>query len=511
MKKFILFLIICCILCSLPHPAAVQAAEEENAAQQTVTSETAAGPVILPTDRVSTEDIILYSSACCVMDADTGEILYYKNMDNKHYPASITKVLTGLLVIENAGLDEKITFSQDCWEGMNYYNDMNIGILDGEELTVEAALHAILLSSANEVCNGAAKYISGSVSAFCDMMNERAKALGCTNTHFANPNGLHDKDHYTSAHDMALIARAAIQNPIFRKITGTYEYPVASTNLRPEGFVLGHKHKMLMYTQYHYNACIGGKTGYTPEAKNTLVTYAEKNGMTLVCVVMENSDGHIYPDTINVLDYCFDNYEKLTSGISITGIPSTPDGWTPLPFAGFDIDTVHFVSDHTGDIVIPKGGSVSDLSTGLLAADISSNLAPYRTVLYPLGTITYTQEDGQAAGRQPLYASIENADSNGLSDIPLSRNSSGQEDVPTFIQLQEQDETNDASTPETSNTLSQRMIGFAMEHLTILVPSLIITFFLLTLFLIWLRRIFKRRRHRRNYERLRSERMKKNP
>ena len=222
------------------------------------------------------------------------------------------------VLIENANLDDTITFSQDCWNGLNYYNDMNIGILNGEQLTVNDALHAILMSSANEVCNGAAKFVSGSVSAFCDLMNERAKTLGCTNTHFVNPNGLHDPDHYTSAHDMALISREAIQNPTFREITGCTEYTVASTNLRPEGFPLSHKHQMLMYTKYHYDACIGGKTGYTSEAKNTLVTYAEKDGHTLACVVMENSDGHIYPDTINAMDYCFDHYDQLMAQMADT-------------------------------------------------------------------------------------------------------------------------------------------------------------------------------------------------
>ena len=245
-----------------------KSSDSETAASETV-PETQASPVILPTDKVSTDDIILYSSAACVIDVDSGEILYYKNMDDRHYPASITKVLTGLLLIENANLDDTITFSQDCWNGLNYYNDMNIGILDGEQLTVNDALHAILMSSANEVCNGAAKFVSGSVSAFCDLMNERAKTLGCTNTHFVNPNGLHDPDHYTSAHDMALISREAIQNPTFREITGCTEYTVASTNLRPEGFPLSHKHQMLMYTKYHYDACIGGKTGYTSEAPLT--------------------------------------------------------------------------------------------------------------------------------------------------------------------------------------------------------------------------------------------------
>ncbi len=508
MKKFFSFFIICCLICSILNVRAAYASETTEPSSSE--PETEAVPVILPTDKVSTEDIILYSSSCCVMDADTGEILYYKNMDEKHYPASITKVLTGLLLIENAALDETITFSQDCWEGLNYYNDMNIGILDGEQLSVEAALHAILLSSANEVCNGAAKYISGSVQAFCDLMNERADALGCTNTHFVNPNGLHDRNHYTTAHDMALIAQAAIQNPVFRKITGTYEYPVESTNLRPEGFVLGHKHRMLMYTNYHYNACIGGKTGYTEEAKNTLVTFAEKNGMTLVCVVMENSDGHIYPDTIQALDYCFDNYKKLTSGFNPTDVPVRSAAWTPLPFEGFDINSVSCVSDHTGDIVISKDSSVSSLSSSFNAADSSANLAPYRTALRNSGTIIYTQEDGQTAGSQPLYSSIANMDNHTLEDAAVSGSDANDDPVPTFIQLINDQEAADIQTADFSDDPIQYCIVFLMDHQMIVIPALIAAFFLLTLFFVWLRRILKRRHHRRNFERLRNERMKNN-
>lgn len=504
MKKFLPYLMILCMLCGFLNPTAVMAGETEATDTQadTAVPETEAAPVILPTDQVSTDDIILYSSACCVMDADSGEILYYKNMDDKHYPASITKVLTGLLVIENTNLDDMITFSQDCWNGLNYYLDMNIGILDGEQLSVEAALHAILLSSANEVCNGAAKYVSGSVEAFCDMMNARAAELGCTNTHFVNPNGLQDEDHYTSAHDMALISRAAIQNPTFRKITGSYEYPVQSTNLRPEGFVLGHKHRMLMYTDYHYDACIGGKTGYTEAAKNTLVTYAEKNGMTLVCVVMENADGHIYPDTIKALDYCFDNYQKTTVGIENL---SSSDLTVPsLPFEGFDIETFRYVSDSSDRVVLSKDASADTLAKSLSITANTNNIAPYRTVLYPFGTINYIkQEDGQPVGRQLLYSSFSALSTDTASLIQSeSDTTEHNEKTPTIIQLQEE-----ITNTETAPTLSQYLISIFMEHLPMAVPAIIIVFILLTLLITWLRRILIRKHHRRNYERLRKERI----
>jgi D-alanyl-D-alanine carboxypeptidase len=505
MKKFLSYLIIICLICSA-YPTLFTLADEVTDTQsETAVTETELVPVILPSDDVSTEDIILYSSAACVMDADTGEILYYKNMDDIHYPASITKVLTGLLIIENASLDETITFSSDCWDGLNYYNDMNIGILDGEELSVEAALHAILLSSANEVCNGAAKYISGSVDAFCDMMNERAKALGCTNTHFVNPNGLQDENHYTTAHDMALIARAAIQNPTFRKITGSYDYTVESTNLRPEGFTLSHKHKMLMYTNYHYNACIGGKTGYTEAAKNTLVTYAQKDGITLVCVVMENSDGHIYPDTIQALDYCFDKYEKQSVSLTDATLAELSEQGFSLPFEGFDIQTFRYVSDSTGSILIPDGADTDSLSLSLSREAVSSGIAPYRTVLYPFGTIGYTSsEDGQTVGTQPLYMSLSSLDTTSAPVVQKNEDASEtEENMPAFIQLQ-----NAASPDNTDQTMAQYLTGIFMQHITVAIPAMTAAFVILTLLIIWLRKILSRRRHRRNYERLRQERIK---
>ena len=286
-----------------------KSSDSETAASETV-PETQASPVILPTDKVSTDDIILYSSAACVIDVDSGEILYYKNMDDRHYPASITKVLTGLLLIENANLDDTITFSQDCWNGLNYYNDMNIGILDGEQLTVNDALHAILMSSANEVCNGAAKFVSGSVSAFCDLMNERAKALGCTNTHFVNPNGLHDPDHYTTAYDLYLIFNECLKYDLFKDAIHQAHYTAVFTRNGQEVqqtydstnyYLLGNK------TPPEGVSIIGGKTGTTDNAGLCLILYVEDgSGNGYISVLLGCPD----KDTL------YSSMSKLLSDIS---------------------------------------------------------------------------------------------------------------------------------------------------------------------------------------------------
>ena len=287
-----------------------KSSDSETAASETV-PETQASPVILPTDKVSTDDIILYSSAACVIDVDSGEILYYKNMDDRHYPASITKVLTGLLLIENANLDDTITFSQDCWNGLNYYNDMNIGILNGEQLTVNDALHAILMSSANEVCNGAAKFVSGSVSAFCDLMNERAKTLGCTNTHFVNPNGLPNEEHYTSAYDLAMIGRAFFANEALCKMTMTHMLHILPSERQPDDIMEVNKMELIPGGKYAYPYLVGCKTGYTDVARSTLVSCAEKDGMKLICVVMKDENPNYYEDTIALFDYGFSNFQRM--------------------------------------------------------------------------------------------------------------------------------------------------------------------------------------------------------
>lgn len=244
-----------------------------------------------------------------VMDLDSGEILYAKGIDEKRAPASITKIMTAMLAIEKVPLDTKITFTDEV---NNIEPDStHIGIKPGETLTMEESLYGILLGSANEVSSGVAEYIGGTVQNFVDMMNERAKELGCKNTHFVNANGLYDDNHYTTARDMALIAKAAFQNETFRNIIKTPYYIIPPTNITPEERWINNHHRMLTEGGIHYEGCLGGKTGYTVKAGNTLVTYAERNSMRLVCVVLKGTTEY-YTDTKNLLDYGFNNFQKLT-------------------------------------------------------------------------------------------------------------------------------------------------------------------------------------------------------
>lgn len=252
--------------------------------------------------QVEAESVIL-------MDADYGVILYEKNAHQRQYPASITKIMTALLTVENANLSDVVTFSENAVYGIEP-GSSHIGIDVGEQLTVEQSLYGLMLASANEVAMGLAEHVAGSVEAFVDMMNRRAAELGCKDTHFVNPHGLHDENHYTTAYDMALIAKAAYQNRTFRGITGTAQYEIPPTNMEEETRYLVNNQKLLSTDEWYYLGCRGGKTGFTDQALNTLVTYAKRDNCTLICINLHtNGIVPIYTDTTTLLDYGFANFQ----------------------------------------------------------------------------------------------------------------------------------------------------------------------------------------------------------
>ena len=269
------------------------------------------------------------SGAACLMDADTGAILFDANMDEQRYPASITKVMTALLVAENRQPTDTITFGEQA-VSESIPGNARIDVQLGETITVEDALHAVLLASANEVCTQLAIDIAGSVEAFADMMNERAAALGCTNTHFTNPNGLPDPNHYTTAHDMALIMQEAIKNETFLRVESDLSYTIQPTNMTASPRQLQNHHVMLFQDDptYGYQGAFAGKTGYTDEAHNTLVTAAKRNNITLICVVLTCDNLDYITDTRSLFDYGFNNFThytlKDTKKESLSGTISLP-------------------------------------------------------------------------------------------------------------------------------------------------------------------------------------------
>ena len=250
---------------------------------------------------------VIESEAAVLMDARTGQILLEKNMHECLYPASITKIMTVLLGVENADLDETVTMSHDAVFSIEL-GASHIALDEGEQISMEQALMAAMLPSANEACNGIAEHISGSVPAFVQLMNERAAQAGALNTTFANANGLSDPQHLTTAYDMAMITQAAIQNPQFRRIFGTSHYVIAPTNKQIETRYLWAEHKMFECGRYEYDGVIGGKTGYTRASGNTLVTLAQRGERELIVVAIRSLNQAVYTDTAALLDYGFNQF-----------------------------------------------------------------------------------------------------------------------------------------------------------------------------------------------------------
>lgn len=247
-----------------------------------------------------------------LMEADTGTILYDKGMDQRMFPASTTKVMTALVAIENSpDLNAKVTFTETGTQEVTP-DSANINAQLGEELTVEQCLYAILLASANEVSSQLAEYVGGTKEHFVEMMNQKAQELGCTGTHFTNPNGLHDENHYTTAHDLALILRAAIQNKTFRTIDSAQSYTIPATNKTATPRALSTHHAMLVEgNPFYYKGAFAGKTGNTNAAKDTLVTAAKRDQMTLICAVLKSDNGQVMTDTTNLMNYGFDQFHKV--------------------------------------------------------------------------------------------------------------------------------------------------------------------------------------------------------
>lgn len=279
-----------------------------------ISSTTKPGATKVPTKVTWPKAPTIEAESAIIMEVSTGTILYEKNIYDKHYPASITKILTSLIAIENSSLDDVVTFSYDSVHSLEY-GSTHIGMREGEQITMTDCLYALLLASANEVANAMAEHVSGSREEFAKLMNDYAKRLGCVNSNFVNPSGLHNDNHYTCAYDMALISREALANDTFRLIDSSRTYVVPMTNLVDQQRPVAHHHQMFMgnkvgFTQYKYEGCFGGKTGYTDTARNTLVTFAKRDDMELICVVMRTSVHGQYKDSTALLDYGFNNFTK---------------------------------------------------------------------------------------------------------------------------------------------------------------------------------------------------------
>jgi len=249
--------------------------------------------LVLLAQGARSQDLALAAQSAALVDSYSGEFLYTKNPDAKEYPASSTKILTALIVIEAGNLDQIVTVAPEDTK----VEPSSLGLKPGQQFTRRQLLFGMLLKSANDVAMCLARDNAGSVPAFAEKMNLRAAELGATSSHFVNPHGLHDPNHYTTAHDLVLIARAAMQQPLFRQIVSTIYY----TWRTPTGQVeeLRNHNRLLR----HFAGCNGLKTGYTRPAQQVLVSSALRGGHEVISVVLHTDKPGIWVDSKTLLTY----------------------------------------------------------------------------------------------------------------------------------------------------------------------------------------------------------------
>lgn len=280
---------------------------------------------------------VIGAESAILIEARTGAVLYAKNIHRREYPASTTKIMTTLLATELCDMDELVTFSHDAVFD-NPPGSSGIAMDVGQAMTMEQCLNAILIRSANEVAFAVAEHISGTSdwSVFADTMNQRAAQLGALDTHFANPNGLPDENHYTTAYDLAMIGRAFFANEMLCRISLTRRLDIPASPTLPKAKLEISSMQIIPGGTYAYKYLTGCKTGYTEAARYCLVSCAEKDGLKLICVVMRDENPYQYLDTISLFDYGFSNFEKVypaqeETRYNLTALSLSAEDYVVLP------------------------------------------------------------------------------------------------------------------------------------------------------------------------------------
>ena len=313
--------------------------------------------VIVESEYSFSEEPEINGHAAILIDIDTGAILYSKNAHEKMYPASITKIMTALLAVENCAMEDTFIFTQDIlnalpWDAAKY------GYVAGEEVGIRDLLYVLMLRSANEVAIGLGMKIAGTEAEFGKVMTEKAKEIGAVNTNFVNATGLHDDNHYTTAYDMSLIAMEAMGNATFAEVWGTPNYIVNPTNIESDVVRIWNRHNMMVNTNAaYYSYAKGGKTGYTDEAGRTLVTYASRDGRNLICVVMKSGTETVYADTRLLFEYGFNEFENVSIKSNESRFGQSGDSY----FIGREDmfgESTNLMELVDGYVTVPKGVSL---------------------------------------------------------------------------------------------------------------------------------------------------------
>ena len=354
-------------------------------------------------------EVNLNSEAAILVEISTGRIIYEKNSTKKLYPASTTKILTAILVIENCNLDDLVTVRESALNNIpTGYVTCNLRV--GEELSVKDLLYALMIPSANDAAYVLAEYVAGSVDNFSVMMNDKAREIGCKTTHFVNPNGIHDDSHYSTAYDLYLLANYAMKNETFRNLVAVTEYTLPATEKYPsKDRILQTTNELLNKNSrnYYYKNAIGIKTGYTSKAGNCLVAAASRDGLEFIAVVLnggttENGLNSRYVDSKKLFEYAYDNFTltKIIEKGSIVQSIEVEKGTKETKFLDLIIDeTITVVNNKSIDMnsVIPE-----ITLNEIIEAPISAGET--------IGTIKYKVDDIEYSAKLLAKTNVERVD-----------------------------------------------------------------------------------------------------
>lgn len=359
------------------------------------------------------EDFSIDASAAILVELNTDSVLYEQDADAKIYPASLTKIMTCLLALENGDLEDTVTVSAAALEDL-HPDGSSADLKAGEQMKLRDLLYCVMLASANDGCNVVAEYVSGSIDAFVERMNARAAEIGCTATHFSNTHGLHDDDHYTTARDLARITMVALKNDDFYTICTTTSYTVPATNLSESRtlYTTNYLTSDAMTPAYYWSAARGVKTGYTSQAGRCLITTASGNGLHLMSVVCgaktyikDNGDLQLesFPQSRKLLEYGLSNFDYATVLSNLDAIAQIKVNFSA------DADAVVVAPDQSITTILPK-----DYDEALLEKDVTldhpdSIDAPIQEG-DKLGSVTVTYDD-TVLGQADLVA---------ITDVPRS-------------------------------------------------------------------------------------------
>ena len=329
-------------------------------------------------------DTGVQAEAGIVVDMDSGAVLFGQNIHLPYPPASITKLLTALVVLEHCQLDETVEFSETAVNSVESDSGNKLGSVAGDRLSVEDCLYGMLLESSNQAANALAEHTAGSIPDFVEMMNEKIAQLGCTESHFDNPSGLNGDTQYVSAYDMAIIARAAFSNEELLTISSTLSRKLAGTVNYPGGITVENENRLIKPDdELYYPSAKAGKTGYLIAAGNTLVTYGEEKGRRLVSVILKGQPRQYFMDARTLMEFGFRDFKNIapaeSEGRYVTGEEV-------LHLDRGDFACQDLMIDPAAVITLPNGASLED-------ADVTLDALPAEYSERAVGQLTYTYND----------------------------------------------------------------------------------------------------------------------